>query len=189
MKEEKLLKTKTATPADERILNDGVPSPTKSRRAYTQAIASLGWETAHRKVLIELKAWLDADSEYSGRPAKIAEQAYLLDAAFTSMARDFDLDAVPSIQVRDAIFSDVFGAAGKQLVEHKQAEADEEVRAFMQENGISDESEARSLLSDMMMAGIEFGAENMSRIAHRVDIMGQIEDVIGPVDWGNTEKR
>jgi hypothetical protein len=165
------------------ILNpEGRPSATQSKERYLAAVQAHGFEAAHLQMLTELKARLE--ELHQGQSYKIAEQADLIEGAFVFLAIEAGLD-IPLIEVRDRLFAQVFGQAGKKVIAREQAEADRDVQEFMAETGITDEAEARRLLTEQMVEGMKLVTEHKDEILREVDLMEQIEDVIGPVDWND----
>jgi hypothetical protein len=163
------------------ILNtEGRPSATQSKGRYLAAIQAQGFEAAHLQMLTELKARLE--ELHQGQSYKIAEQADLIEGAFVFLAIEAGLD-IPLIEVRDRLFAQVFGQAGQKIIANEQAKADRDVAEFMAETGITDEAEARRLLTEQMVEGMKLVTEHKDEIIREVDLMEQIEDVIGPVDW------
>jgi hypothetical protein len=165
------------------ILNtEGRPSATQSKECYLAAVRAQGFEAAHLQMLTELKARLE--EQYHGQTYKIAEQADLIEGAFVFLAIEAGLD-IPLIEVRDRLFVQIFGQAGKKIIAREQAEADRDVAEFMRETGITDEAEARRLLTEQMVEGMKLVTEHKDEILREADLMEQIEDVIGPVDWND----
>jgi hypothetical protein len=165
------------------ILNtEGHPSATQSKERYLAAVRERGFEDAHLQMLTELKARLE--EQYHEQAYKIAEQADLIEGAFVFLAIEAGIE-IPSIEVRDRLFVQIFGQAGKKIIAREQAEADRDVAEFMRETGITDEAEARRLLTDQMVEGMKLVTEHKDEILREVDLMEQIEDVIGPVDWND----
>lgn len=165
-----------------KILNDeGRPSATQSKERYLAAVREIGFEAAHLQMLQELKGRLE--EQYPTRPYRVAEQADLIEGAFVYLAFEASVQDVLVIEERDRLFVQVFGQAGKKVVSREQAEADRDVQEFMRETGITDEAEARRLLVGEMVEGMRLVTEHKDEILREVDLMEQIEDVIGPVDW------
>ena len=160
----------------------GFPSSIASTPIWVEVCRRDGLMAAHKQLLEELRDWFLGQSDYAGRSAKIAEQAHMFDSAMIYGAREADIE-VPSLRERDDLFAGVFGPAGRKLVDRLQAEADEEVYEFMRETGIEDETLARQLLVDEYVGGMEFFVEHGREIGREANVMSQIEDVIGPVDW------
>ena len=159
-----------------KIVN-GYPSAVASKDNYREAIAEVGIENAHRKMLVELKAWFDASPEYAHRPAAAAVQADLIESAFSIVWYDDNLNGIP-IKKRDQMFANVFGKEGKRIVEAEQRRADEDVARFMREEGIKDEDEARRLLVEEMVGGMQFFIENKDKILNLANTLKHANDVV-----------
>lgn len=163
---------------------NGWPSITASQDNYIQVVEELGFTRAHRQMLEEFKAALSADERYGSQPGEVAKQADLWEGGlyFAAQSARPDLIHMP-IKRRDALFHEVFGEAGRLVTISAEKAIQDEVNAFMRETGITDEGEARRLMMAEMVEGMGFIADNLEQITRSADLMEQVEDAIGPVDW------
>lgn len=108
--------------------------------------------------LRELKSFLDAQPDYHGNRRTVAEQAELFEAGVRFVLSEIRC-VTPSLKMSDRLFSEVFGFAGKLIINEKEAEVKAGVLAYMADTGIEDEQEARKRLGEEMEAGLEAATE------------------------------
>ncbi len=110
-------------------------------------------ECSWRQFLKELKAFFASQDDFRGNARKTAEQAELFEAGVRFALSQIPC-VYPSLKMSDRLFSEVFGFAGQQIINKKEAEAKADVLAYMVETSIEDEQEARKKLREELEAGL-----------------------------------
>ena len=117
---------------------------------------------------------------------KLGGNGQVLYHALIAMCKNIDCDAVPDYGELDKSFIKIF-PEGKTLIEKLYAEADQAVTEYMIENRVSEE-DARRELTDGMMEGMEIVVKSGEKIGGQLNLMRNIESVIGEVDWDDDGK-
>ncbi len=97
-------------------INQGYPLKMQNRGIYLEAIRLLGFIKAHKNFLQDVKSVYKKDPFLKEYPREAAEQAFQLHVYFIYLAKHLSTE-VPPIRDLDAMFVEVFGRPGKEIID------------------------------------------------------------------------
>lgn len=158
---------------------NGYPNLTLSQAAYVAAVRERGFAAAHTQLLTELREYFANSPKFARQPRVAVRQADLFQGGLLFALYEAGLgEFVPTIAERDVILISVFGAHGRALVAREQAGADQEVKRYMRETGITDEAEARRRYVNDMLEAMSAVVENSDEILGLANTLEQAEDAV-----------
>jgi hypothetical protein len=101
---------------------NGRPNYRATVPVYLAAMQKYGWEAVHRQMLTELADWLTRHRQNIS-PMQMAQYAYQWQQSLlTAVQNAWTAESQPTMAAVEAVFYQVFGAAGHALVARKHHE-------------------------------------------------------------------